>query len=194
MSKSSFVCKKCNYMWSPRKAITRYERQCPKCNSSDLNVGSPASQSQNNQANAPAVTNTISTARTNLPSVIFDLVGVTGAVSADNAIHRAFELYRKLYLYKVKYGLESVEAVFSFLEREASVGNKRALEAEKRLKDLLDNPENIFLQTPWADLTPVDWYEDEKKKGYDGSFLDFINRVVERFYADRGLKLPDNKD
>jgi hypothetical protein len=68
------------------------------------------------------------------------------ASSPENALHRAFELFRKLIPYKFKYGLESPEAVFEFLEKQASDGKKKAVEAEERLQGILANPEDVFYE------------------------------------------------
>lgn len=184
----SLTCRQCAYSWTPRKSTTRFKRQCPKCNSSDLDVGNIAPQSQNNQVKTPAVTKTALTARTNLPSVIFDLVGITGAVSPENAIQRAFEIYRKLYLYKVKYNLESVEEVFSFLEKETLAAHKKMNEAEERLQGILSNPENVFYEVG-GDLDAPNWYEALKKTGYDKNFLDFLNQAVNGYWESKGYEL-----
>jgi hypothetical protein len=188
MSLSSFVCKKCNYIWTPRKAVTRYRRQCPKCNNYEIDAHSDVSKSQNNQIITPAVTSTASTAKTNLPSVIFDLIGISGACSAENAICKASELYRRLYLYKVKYNLENEEEVFAFLEKETLAAHKKANEADARLQGILANPENVFFEIG-GDLDAPKWYEALKKTGYDKSFLDFLNQAVNGYWENKGYEL-----
>jgi hypothetical protein len=126
--------------------------------------------------------------RRKLPTVLYDLMGITGASSPENALQRAFELFRKLIPYKYKYGLESPETVFEFLEKEASEGNERAVEAEKRLSDILENPELIFYECG-GDLSAVDWYEAWKKEGYTKDFLDFLNDAANGYWRIKGYEL-----
>jgi hypothetical protein len=116
------------------------------------------------------------------------------ARAPENTLQRAFELYRKLAPYKWKYNLQSPEDVVEFLEKKSTDADRRATEAEKRFKDLLDNPEQIFLETVCADLTPINWYEQERKTGYNKGFLDFLAEVVEGYYEDRGLELEERED
>jgi hypothetical protein len=53
------------------------------------------------------------------PKVVYDLMGITGSSSPENALQRAHELYRRMLPYKYKLGLESPEAVFDYLEKKA---------------------------------------------------------------------------
>jgi hypothetical protein len=184
-SLSLFACKKCGYEWTPRKTLTRFKRQCPKCNSYEIDATINASQSLNNPTKTPAVANAVSIARTNLPSAIYDLIGITGAVSSENAIQRAFELYRRLYLYKVKYNLENVEEVFVFLEKETLAAHKKANEAEKRLEDMLNSPELICYEVG-GDLDAVHFFETLKERGYQKDFLGFVNEIIGKHFREKG--------
>jgi hypothetical protein len=172
--------------------MTRYKRQCPKCNCTELNVANNAPQAKN--SSTPAVSNTTVNTRANLPSVIYDIIGITGASSIENALQRAFELFRRLSVYKFKYGLESPEAVFDALEKQAIKSNQKAKEAEDRLNSILESPEQIYFEAEEADFTPLDCYEHEKKSGYEKDFLDFIGEIVQQYYADRGLELPEPEE
>jgi hypothetical protein len=190
MSQQSLSCRKCGYTWTPRKAVTRYRRQCPKCNSSELNIVNHSSQTSAKNLPTPMATSkTITFAnRTKLPAVVYDLMGITAASSPENALKRAFELFRRLMPYKFKHGLESPEAVFKFLEKEASEGNKRAVEAEERLSDIIENPELVFYECG-GDLSAVNWYEAWKKEGYPKDFLDFLNEAANGYWKSQGYEL-----
>lgn len=184
----SLSCKKCGYVWAPRKSVTRYKRQCPKCNSSELDVANNVPQTKSSQAQVVNANSRLLAARTKLPAVVYDIMGITGASSPENALQRAFELFRKLIPYKYKFGLESPEAVFEFLEKQASEGNKRAVEAEECLSDIIENPELVFYE--WGgDLSAIDWYEAWKKEGYTKDFLDFLSEAVDGYWASRGYEL-----
>jgi len=195
---SQLSCRKCGYVWHPRKASTLFRRQCPKCNSSDFDVANSASQTPNNPAITPTTNtstdNNIFAQRTKLPPVLYDLMGLSGATCPEEALKKSFELYRKIAQYKWKYNLTSPDEVVEFLEKKYADDTRRANEAEKRVKELLDSPELIFLETVGADLDAVNWFEHEQRKGYEGSFLDFISEIVGQYYRDRGLELPEPEE
>lgn len=184
----SLTCKKCGHVWNPRKSVTRYKRQCPKCDSSELDVTNNTSQTLNSPTNMATVGNKTLATRTNLPAVVYDLMGITGASSPENALQRAFELFRKLIPYKFKYGLESPEAVLELLEKKAALGKKNAVEAEERLRGILENPKLIFYEVG-GDLAAVDWYDALKKTGYAKSFLDFLCEAVNGYWESKGYEL-----
>jgi len=115
-------------------------------------------------------------------------MSITGAVSAEKAIHKSFELYRKLYLYQVKYNLDSVEEVFSFLEQETLAAHKKANESEVKLKEILNLPELIYYEVG-RDLNAVDYFNALKAEGYPKGFLDFVNEIVSAYFRDNGLEL-----
>ncbi len=183
----SLTCKKCGHVWSPRKSATRCPRQCPRCGSTKLDSSSNISQTQT--APTASTPNKSLINRTNLPKAIYDLVGILDAASPENAVVRAFELCRKLSAYKYKYNLESLEAVFEFLEKEALEGNRQALEAKERLEGMFDNPERIFLETVGADLAAVRWYDALRETGYDKDFLDFLSEAVNGYWESQGYEL-----
>jgi DNA-directed RNA polymerase subunit M/transcription elongation factor TFIIS len=182
----SLSCRKCGYEFIPRKTTTRYARQCPKCNSTELDSSSNNSQTQTPQT--ASITNKSLVNRTNLPKVIYDLVGILDAASPENALVRAFEICRKLSAYKYKYGLESLESVFKFLEEEAQIGNKRGRDAEERLRSMLENPELVFYECG-GDLSAVDWYQAWKREGYTKDFLGFLSEAVNGYWTSRGYEL-----
>jgi hypothetical protein len=188
MSQSLFVCKKCGYEWTPRKTLTRFKRQCPKCNSYEIDATINASQSLNNPTKTLTIANAVSTARTNLPAAAYDLMGITQSSSVENAIMRANELYKKLYWYKIKYNLDSLEEVFSFLEKETLAAHKKANEADERLQGILANPENVFFEAG-GDLAAVNWYNALRNSGYKKSFSDFLSEAVNGYWEAKGYEL-----
>lgn len=182
----SLSCKTCGHVWHPRKASTTYRRQCAVCNGSEID--STSSVVVNATKTAPTTANGVFASRTKLPPVIYDLEAISGASSPENALQRACELYKRLYIYKIKYNLESIESVFAFLEKETLAAHKKASISEAKLKDLLSSPELICYEVG-GDLNAVHYFEALKESGYPKNFLDFVNEAVNGYWTEQGYEL-----
>jgi hypothetical protein len=189
----TLTCLSCGYSWRSRKEATRYQRQCPRCKHTDLDENKGTSS----RPGTPTTTVTIgqpSTIGSGWPKVVFDLMGAMNASSPENALQRAFEFYRQLLSYKYKYNLKSPEEAFEFLEEKATDGNRKAVDAEERLRSMLENPELVFQWTVGADLAAVDWYEALRKTGYTKDFLDFLSEIVDSWFEKQGFELEFRED
>jgi hypothetical protein len=183
---SQLSCQKCGHEWKPRKDLTRYKRQCPLCNSGEIDTTS--SLAVTTTKTMPTVMDTangIFNLRTKLPPNVYDLVGITDTSTVENAVQKAIEVYRKLSQYKWKYNLESPEKVIEFLEEETAAAHKKANEAEKRLEDMLDSPELICYEAG-GDLSAANYFETLKGRGYPKDFLGFVNEIVTAHFRENG--------
>jgi hypothetical protein len=81
--------------------------------------------------------------------------------------------------------MQSLEEVFELLER-------RAVEANKRFRSILDSPELIFYESVGADLAVADYYEAIKEKGYPGTFLDFLTDIICKHFKNHGYDSPQD--
>jgi hypothetical protein len=178
-------CLDCKYEWKPRKEITRYRRQCPTCNSYHIQELKETEKTEDRRQ-AVMTAREESTLVLKWPRVVYDLMGISGAASPENALARAFELYRSALPYKFKYNVESPEEVIRLLENCLAAERKKATENEKRLHDVLSDPRGIFHKAVGADLTAVEYYEELRRRGYTTGFLDFLNDVVAEYFKAHG--------
>jgi len=186
----SLRCLDCGYSWKPRKEVTRYRRQCPKCDSCRFEK---VDAEDTEPKDLPAVLiNGTSAARSKWPKAVYNLMGISGASSPENALARAFELYRRALPYKFKHNLKSLEEVFEFLEKKNVVKSKNATNAKERLQSILEDPTLIFYETVGADLTTVNYYDALQKTGYRRSFLEFLNDIVNHFFESYGYESPED--
>lgn len=191
---STLTCPDCGYAWLPRKNMTRYQRQCPRCKHTHFGKAKISRNTQGASSATAATSSQPITTGLRWPQIVYDLQGISGASSPENALAKAYELIRKALPYKFKYGLESPEAVLDFLERKAADGNKRAVQAETRLHEMLEDPTLIFYETIGTDLTAPEYYEDLKKEGYEKDFLDFLSEIVEIYLKEHGIELKERND
>ena len=178
----SFKCLDCGHSWKARKAITRYVRQCPKCDSYKLKKVSPL-DSEAAFTNGPP-------ANLKWPKPVYDLMGISGSNSPQNAVARALELYKRALPYKFKYGVENLEEVFRLLEKKVVDADGKASDAEKTLKRILDDPTLIFWEIG-GDLIATKYYEAVQKTGCKVGFLEFLNDVVEAYFKEMGYNSPE---
>jgi hypothetical protein len=131
---------------------------------------------------------------TQWPRIVYDLQGILGASSPENALVRAYELVRGLSPYKYRHNLQSLEGVFEFLERRAAEGNRKAVEAQERLQRILNDPELVFYEVTGTELTAPDWYDALRKEGYKKGFLEFVNEIIEKHFERQGVELGSRED
>jgi hypothetical protein len=142
------------------------------------------------QPKTPAITAKERLANTSKwPKIVYDLMGISGASSPENALQRAFESYRKLLPYKYTYDLDNPDEVFEFLEKKAADGIGRAAEAEESLQSVMGDPASIFYETVGADLAAVNWYKALKKTGYAKDFLTLLSETIEKYFEGQGYEL-----
>jgi hypothetical protein len=189
----TLTCLSGGYSWRSRKEATRYQRQCPRCKHTGLDENKGTGNTQGTSLTTTPPIGPPIAVGPGWPKVVYDLMGISGSSSPENALQRVYELYRRMLPYKYKLGLESPEAVFEYLEKKASEGRRKAAEAEKRLQDMLKSPELIFYETIGTDTAAVDWYEKLRKTGDVKDFLDFVSEIVTKWFEKQGYELDSAK-
>jgi hypothetical protein len=174
--------------------MTRYRRQCPRCKHTHFDPPKAARKKQGASSTTAAAVSQPITKGSRWPQIVYDLQGISGASSPENALARAYELIRRLLPYKFKYDLKTPEEAFEFLEKKAADGSRKAAEAEERLRGIFSDPTTIFYETVGTDLTAPEYYEDLKKEGYKGSFLDFTSEIISKYLKEHGIELKDRDD
>jgi hypothetical protein len=109
--------------------------------------------------------------RTPWPKNVYDLMGISDFPTPEKAMEKAFEIYRRLYHYMMKYQVKSPEEVLPLLEGEITklAGENTKLKADvtslnNRVTTLERDPISIF--EGMRDRTAVILYNDlVKKKG-----------------------------
>jgi hypothetical protein len=188
----ALLCLDCGYSWEPRKTVTRYRRQCAQCDSYNAEERRDTSSVKDVEQKSDDTTiDGKSVSNLTWPKVLYNLMGVSGTSSPENALVRAFELYRHALLYKFKYKLESLEDVLKLLENRATQRYREDVEAEEQLQRILNDPKLIFKATR-AGLITVSYYEATQKKGYEQGFLEFLNDVVTTYFMEHGFRSPED--
>lgn len=186
MAQLALRCLECRYTWKPRKDVTRYRRQCPKCDSYRLEELEQGREGEVKDTAQPVRTMVQESSRDiRWPKIAYDLMGISGASSPENGIAKALELYKRTLSYKFKYNVQSLEEVFRLLENKAA-------ESNERFRSILRDPTLIFLETMGVDLAPCNYYEALQKKGYKGTFLVFLSEVVTAYFKDHEYNSPED--